>query len=241
MNCVSPPELDDRQLLTYADGEADRNVATHLEQCPYCLGKARQLARLQKRLTRRLYRLTCPSPAELGEYHLGLLDSAQSATIAQHLQECPHCTREVAQLKSYLSELAPTVEFSPLERVKVLIARRVNGAWGGKGSEGTALAPAFAGIRGGQNGPYIYQVDDAQIAIEVQDDVEQPDRKVLLGLVTGIDTHGLTVHLWQAEQRITTASVDEAGNFVIAHLTPGVYELILSGPEVEIHIQALEV
>ena len=241
MNCVSPPELDDRQLMAYLDGVADNKVATHLERCPYCREKADHLARLQDRMTVRLYRLTCPSPTELGEYHLGLLSPAHATLVSQHLAECPHCTREVAQLKDYLRDLAPSVEFNPLERVKVLVARLARGGrWSG-GTERAALAPAFAGLRGAQEEPYVYQVDDVQIAIEVQDDPEHLDRKSLLGLVTGLDAHGLTVHLWRAEQEAGTASVDEAGNFVISHLPPGSYELMLSGPEVEIHIQALEV
>jgi len=229
MNCVSPPELDDRQLLTYVDGEADRNVATHLEQCPYCLGKARQLARLQKRLTRRLYRLTCPSPAELGEYHLGMLDAAQGATIAQHLQECPHCTREVAQLRSYLSELAPTVEFSPLERVRVQIARRVNGAWGGKDSEGTALAPAFAGIRGDSRGPITLEADGILIVLDVQPIAE--GRVTILGQIASDDQDrwtGAVVELRQADELRITATVDDLGAFRCEAFPPGPTEILIT-------------
>jgi hypothetical protein len=147
----------------------------------------------------------------------------------------------VAQLRSYLAELAPTVEFSSLERVKVLIASLAGGGRGEEGVSQPAFAPAFAGIRGEQEAPSIYQFDGGQIAIEVQDDAEQPDRKVILGLITGLDTRGITAHLWQGGQHVTTVPVDESGNFVIAHLTPGEYELILSSAEVEVHIQTVHV
>ena len=30
MNCVFPPELEDRQILAYLDGEADNQVVSHL-------------------------------------------------------------------------------------------------------------------------------------------------------------------------------------------------------------------
>lgn len=245
MTCVSPPELSDRELLTYIDGEADHRVVAHLERCPYCREKSHHLARLQDRLAAQLYRITCPSPVKLGEHHLGVLPRDQAAAVARHLAECPHCSREVAQLKDYLTELAPALELSPLERVKertrVLVARLVNGGLEAGLLGQPALAPAYAGVRGGEREPYLYQADDVQIAIEVQDDAEQLDRKVILGLVIGMELGGLKAHLWQANQRVAVAPVDELGNFVFPDLALGSYELILSGPEIEIHIQDLEV
>jgi hypothetical protein len=245
MACVSPPELNDRELLTCIDGEADPQVMAHLERCPHCREKAHRLARLQDRLTAQLYRVTCPSPPELGEYHLGLLPRDRAAVVARHLAECPHCAREVAQLKDYLTELAPTLEPSLLEqvkeRVKVLVAHPVNGGLAAGLLTQPTLAPAYAGIRGEGGEPFLYQAGDVQIATEVQDDAERPDRKVLLGLVIGMEPSGVKAHLWQADQRIAVVPVDELGNLVIPGLAPGSYELILSGPEVEIHIQELQI
>ena len=245
MACVSPPELNDRELLTYIDGEADQQVVAHLERCPHCRQKAQRLARLQDRLTARLYRFTCPSPVELGEYHVGLLPRDQAAAVARHLAECPHCTREVTQLKDYLTELAPALGPSPLERIKerarVLVARLVNGGWEAGLLGQPALAPAYAGLRGEEREPTLYQADDIQVAIEIQEEAEQPDRRVLLGLVIGTEPSRVKAHLWQADQHVAVVSVDELGNFVIPDLAPGSYDLILSGPEIEIHIQDLRV
>jgi hypothetical protein len=170
-----------------------------------------------------------------------MLTRTHTEKIERHLAECPHCTRELAQLKTYLADLASDVEFGPLERVKVLVARLIRGRWGGDSSNRLDLAPAFAGIRGETDGPLVFQVGDVQIAIEVQDDVDQPGHKVVLGLVTGLDAHGFATQVWQAERLIAETSIDEAGNFVLPHLTPGRYEWILSGPETEIHIQTLTV
>ena len=243
--CTSPPELSDRELLAYIDGEADDQIVAHLEQCPSCRDRARHLARLQNSLTAQLYRITCPSPVELGEYHLGVLPLDQMAAVAKHLTECPHCTREVAQLKNYLVELTPPQEPSPLEQIKrqvsVLVARLVNdGSKAGPLAQ-PAPAPAYEGIRGRTEESYLYQADDAQIVVEVQDDAEMPGRWIILGLIIGMEPAGLEAHLWQAEQRVAMVSVDELGNFVISDLAPGSYELILSGPEVEIHIQELQI
>ncbi len=237
MACIAPPELSEQQLLAYTDGVVDEQVDNHLGRCPYCRERANQLGRLEDRLTARLYRLTCPRPEELGEYHLGMIDSDRAAAIQRHLSECPYCTREVLQLESYLRVLAPTIEFSPMERVKVLIARLVGG---GQGWGQPSPMPIFAGVRGEEEGPLIYQVDGVQIAIEIQDDAEQPGRKIVLGLVTGLDSTGLNVTLRQVDQIVATVSVDNAGNFVIPGLDPGSYQLILARPEVEIHVQSLE-
>ncbi|RME44392.1 MAG: hypothetical protein D6791_13280, partial [Chloroflexi bacterium] len=152
MVCAYPPELDEVQLLTYVDGEADRRVAAHVAQCSHCRERAERLARLQHRLTARLYRITCPPPEELGEYHLGMLPREQMAAVARHLDECPYCTQEVAQLREYLSELAPALELRPIERarerVKVLVARLVDRGLGPALPGQPAPAPAYAGIRG---------------------------------------------------------------------------------------------
>lgn len=243
MTCILPPELDDHELLMYLDGEADPHVTAHLEQCPDCRKRAERLTQWQAQLSVQLYRFTCPSPLELGEYHLGILPHDQAAAVTQHLAECPHCTREVAQLKNYLAELAPSLEPSLLEQVKerarVVIARLVSGGEGNLFG-GSSLAPAYAGIRGAEAGPYLYQAEDTQIAIEVQDDAQQPGRKAILGLAMGQEPSGLAF-LWGAERRIAVVPVDDLGNFVIPGLIPGSYELILSGPAMEIHIQELQV
>jgi anti-sigma factor RsiW len=241
MTCVSPPELNDRELLVYIDGEADPQVMAHLERCSYCRQKALRLARLQKRLANELYRFTCPSTLELGEYHLGILPSEQAAAVARHLAECPHCAREVAQLEDFLGELAPQLEFSPFERLKVRVAQLVERGRGVGRAGAPALAPACSGLRGQEEGTRVYQADDVQVVLEVQDDAGQQARRALLGLVTQIDGQEFEAHLWRAERLVATAAVDELGNFVMAGLTPGIYELILCSPEVEIHIQSLQI
>jgi hypothetical protein len=245
MTCTLPPAPDDKDLLEYADGNGDPKVAHHLEQCPHCRERAADLARWQGRLAAHLYRFTCPTPLELGEYHMELLDRDQAADVAQHLGECPHCSREVAQLKGYLGELAPSLEPSPLEQIKerarVVIARLVSGGEGNGLFGGPALAPAHAGLRGQEAEPYLYEADDMQIAIQVRDDAEQPGRKAILGLAMGPEPSGGLAFVWQAQRRVTVVPVDELGNFVIPDLDPGSYELILSGPRVEVHIQELQI
>lgn len=239
-NCVSPPELDDKQLLAYLDNpEANPETANHLEKCLYCLEKAETLDRWQRRLTTRLYRLTCPPTIELGEYHLRMLPASRMLVVAQHLRECPHCAREADQLEEFLSELAPQSAW--LEPVKVLIARLISGRGINQEPEGSSVSPAFAGLRGEVEEPFIYQADHVQIIIEIQKDVEQPELMLLLGLVMGLESNVVTVRVSRNGQVIITTSVDEIGNFVIPHLVSGVYELTFTGADIEISIPALSV
>ncbi len=231
MTCVSPPELEDRQLLSHLDGGGDDSIAEHLARCPHCREKADQLARLQNRLTARLYRLTCPSSIELGEYHLGLLPTDQKVAVAQHVRECPHCKREVAQLRDYLRELAPAFEASSMERVraaavKVLVAHLVNG---GQGEENFALSPAFARLRGDARGPITLEADGILIVLDVQPAAE--GRVAILGQIASDDQDrwtGAVVELRQAGALQMTATVDDLGAFRCEEIFPGPTELLIT-------------
>jgi hypothetical protein len=188
-----------------------------------------------------MYRIACPTPLELGEYHLGVLAGTRANLVARHLDDCPHCSLEVSQLKTYLGDLSADLEFSLAERIKVLVAKLVPTGGQTDPLAAPAMAPAFAGLRGEEDGPRLYQAGEAQVAIEIQDDAMRRDRKTLLGLITGMDTSELVAHLWLADRHVGEVPVDELGNLFIPGLAPGSYELILSGPEVELHIRDLDV
>ena len=238
MTCMSPPPIADRDLLAYLDGETWEEVASHLAQCPHCRKRARELARWQQALTMRLYRHECPSALALGEYHLGLLPAHEAAALKAHLAECPHCRREVSELDTFLDDLQPSraghLLDGTVERVRLVVARLL-------GPPGPALAPAYAGVRGEEQAPVLYEAEEIQIAIETEDDVEVPGRKVILGLVMGEGAPGGEAHLWQAGQQIAAVPVDELGNFVIPDVPAGSYDLIVTGLQVEAHIENLEV
>jgi hypothetical protein len=190
------------------------------------------MADLEQGLTRKLYRIDCPDPLELGEYHLNTLASARRSQVAEHLVVCPHCRRELASLNQYLASLAPELELSLTERVQVWIAQLLNdgsGAW----------SPAF-GMRGDSGAGWVstYQAGDAQATLEIQ--VETDGTRVLLGLVIGIDPQGYQAYLGQDGQSIQQTALDELGNFVFNGIQPGVYDLVLRTETAEIHFPALD-
>lgn len=201
---------------------------------------------LEERLTRALYRKDCPTSTELGEFHLQMVPEQRANAIRQHLAECPLCSREMAQLQDFLAGLATDTELSPLERIRdrlnVMVARLVDAGLRPSLSGPRPLAPAYAGLRGAEAGPLVFRADDVRVVIQIDQDADHLDRQDIVGLVTGLGSpQTVTAHLWQAGQNLLSVPVDNLGNFEILDLPPAVYELILSGPETEIHIQNLPV
>jgi anti-sigma factor RsiW len=241
MNCVSPPALDDRQLLGSLDGEDDSQVAFHLAHCSYCRARAAQLSSLQNQLTARLYRLTCPSPVELGDYHLGLLPIEQRRQVAAHLLECPHCAGEYAQLITYLRELAPAAEAGLVDRVKVIVARLVGDGKDARLSGAGGLAPAFAMLRGDVQGPITLQADGILIMLVAQP--AEGAHSTILGQIAADEQDLWTeasVELWQGETQLCAATVDDLGAFHCENIPLGECELRikpLSGPMIQANFE----
>ena len=228
-NCSSPPALEDRQLLAYLDGEADQPVLEHLDNCPACLERARDLSMLQDKLTARLYRLSCPPALELGEYHLGVLPTSRMVAVAQHVRECPHCKREITLLKGYLSELAPPPKAGLLEQVKVIIARLSSGEVGSTGD--AALGAAVPVLRGGVKGPITMEADNSLLILDTQPAAES--RLTITGQLAAHDQDawtGARVELRYDGVQFKTTTIDDLGAFYFEEILPGPVEFqILSG------------
>ena len=57
---------------------------------------------LENNMRMNLYRVLCPAPQVLGEYHLDLLSADQRNEVQANLIECHHCQRELAELATYM-------------------------------------------------------------------------------------------------------------------------------------------
>lgn len=236
-------ELSDIELLAYLEGEAPQDVITHLEGCPYCSHRLKDLAGEQLLLKTRLFRSTCPSPLELGEYQLDKLPQQERVAIARHIRDCAYCRAEVRQLETYLKDLAfaqDAPDTSPTNPVRILVARLLSGG-GARPVQQPALAPLWAGVRGSETEARIYQVDDILITIDIQEDPRDPTRKVLMGLIIGVELIEMEAHLWQQDQHIRNAAVEEGGNFIFPGVEPGRYELSIRGRDIVINIQELQI
>jgi hypothetical protein len=213
----------------------DPETADHLRRCPYCRQRAKALEALQRNLTARLYRLSCPSPLELGDYHLGVLPKLQAAAVASHLQECPHCSFELAQLSSYLGEPAPATKSSPFEGVKNLVARLISPREGSSFAGGP-LAAAHAVLRGGAQGPITLEADGILILLDVQPSAD--GKASILGTVAAQEQDlwtGAQVELHQADRLPITTDIDDLGAFRCEGALPGAAEIRImakGGPSV---------
>jgi len=158
MTCISSPALDDTQIVRYIEGEADNATVAHMKECAFCSEKATQWSQLQNRLKRQLYRITCPTSTELGDYHLGLLSESQKLVVAQHVRQCPVCRREVVELEGFLAE--STVNEPLLGTARTLIARLVGGEDG--------LTTPLVALRGDVKGPLTLEADGIVIILDLQ-------------------------------------------------------------------------
>ena len=181
------------------------------------------------RLTSILYRAFCPDTTELGEYRLELSPPERAAFIQNHLQECPHCRLELQQLESFLKDVSPDLELSPIERFKIWIAELLP-------ELPDASRPLAFGLRGDTASQKFYQAGDAQITLETQDDPAAPGSKQILGLVLGLSTSDLQAQCLSAGMEVSSSPVDELGNFILSGLPPGEYDLILRDDKLEIQI-----
>ncbi len=223
MNCLFPPELTDQQIMAYLDHpETNQETASHLEQCPHCQEKAKTLELFQKRMRTRLYRSTCPSSEELGEYYLRMAPATQRLVIGQHLRECPLCTSEINTLTEYLQEAS--AKPGPVKSIKTIFARLVGGAAGS--------LPAFPALRGQAKDLPIFEAEGIVITIDIQTD---PTGQVsLLGQVAADDQDqwtGATVELNQAYVTSLTTTLDDLGAFTFEAIYPGSMQITVTSQQ----------
>lgn len=220
MRCVSPPALEELDLLAYLEGEAGEEIENHLRICNYCHHRAERLRRIQNVLRARLYRIDCPTPHELGEYHLGLLDRDRAKTVKAHLSRCPHCTYELAQLRQFLSTVEPEFEPSVAERVRILVAQLIDST--------RSMQPGLAGLRGDVRGPLTYEVDNILIVLDVQSTSE--GRVTILGQIAADDQDhwtDATVELRQNDVVQMMARIDDLGAFRCEDVLPNITDLFI--------------
>lgn len=226
-------ELTDETLLAYLDGEVDPDLVKRIENSPGCLKRVEELAKIQGQLLQGLYRYACPDSTELGEYYLGMLSRGKTRAIKKHLAECPHCTMELAELERFMGQDKPVIESSISGQVRVLVAQLVSGLQ--SGFPAPTPAPAYA-LRGAEPGILVYQVDGIQISLDIQPDTESPAHRNILGLITGHPAQGYQVNLVSGGDSIAAAEVDEIANFILPKVPTGVYQLLISSPDVEIRL-----
>ena len=222
MNCAFPPELTDLQLMAYlADPDANQETALHLQGCPYCQEKVKALDRFQKRLKTLLYRSTCPSSQELGQYYLRMAPANQRLIIAQHLRECPHCVNEINVLEEFLKK--DSLQPDPDRSLQRILARLVSGP------AGTGSSQFFPALRGQAKDLPIFEAEGIVITIDIQ---TSPNGQVsLLGQLAADDQDqwtGAMVELKQVYNTSVTTTLDDLGAFSFEMISPGSMQITVT-------------
>jgi len=263
MECSEPGTIRDEELLAYIAGDVVRPVVQqHLSRCQSCSAKLKDFRRVERSLTRKLYRLDCPSNQALGEYQLGMLAHEQASTVKLHLSTCVLCSVEIATLSQFLANDPMLVErvaiqssFSNnhgLHTVKPSLSHLRNIT---SGQIPRIIAtfippqPRFAyqrEIASTEVWPRSYSAEDFHISIQLDKGTSYKDSLQLIGFVTRKGSsleslQGTPVVLSTETDVVYRQNIDELGNFVFASISPATYTLELQLPDCTIVIEKLPV
>lgn len=233
--CATP--LTTVDLSMYLDGDADATAIAHVRHCAECQQRAQRLQQTQQQWQTLFHRHSCPPSQELCDYAWELLPATDQQRVAQHLTYCPHCTHEL--LNNYVMPAKATLKQA---------SQPAGSAWWATGIDQLRIlvshitqppTPAYAyAVRGAEPAPtFLFQLDEtAMLYATVVADPEVHERRRLEIQVAGLPTEALEIQLWQAAQLLQTVRLDAAGDAVFDNLAAGQYELILSAPQLKIHI-----
>jgi hypothetical protein len=102
MTCITPPALSDEALSLALDGLADAKTQQHLDQCSGCAERLARMRHFESALQTRLRRFDCPSPQDLADFHIGMLEERDTEAVREHLVHCPRCQAEINMLRQFL-------------------------------------------------------------------------------------------------------------------------------------------
>jgi anti-sigma factor RsiW len=231
-NCIRPELIAEGDLLAYVEGEASEAIRTHVAACPACAGRAERLRRVNRALMQSLYRVACPPPEMLGQYQLGLLEAADKLKIAAHLRDCPHCTRELAEME-FEAEKTDNLAGMALQLIQKAI----------KVVEATLVKPgnlAPASVRGeARNERHAYHAAGLDILIGFQGAASQPTGALLGAVVQAETVAGNQAWLFQEGEKPVCSPVDALGTFTFEAVTPGEYDLALESGDTAIVMRGI--
>lgn len=211
---------------------------------------------IEEKLKSILFRSDCPSNMDLGEYELGILDPPRRDEIASHLVACPYCQFDLQEIRQFMAvpavgveaRLANAEEKMPLlERIKVIIVNLTTPPESLYGSG--AMQPVFRGAEADTT--QVVEADEYLVSLStVGENGSGPVQQIIgdiMPLVDDIDDQDgfgtWTADLWRSGQLLasTTVAADSHFTFEGIQTDNKAYELILSGPSVEIHLQNLHI
>ena len=263
MECSEPGTIRDEELLAYLAGEiVPPAVQQHLARCQSCSAKLADFRRVERSLTRKLYRWDCPLNQVLGEYQLGLLNNGHATAVKLHLSSCIFCSVELATLSQFLANdpmLVERVSVQPslsnnhvIHAVKPVVSHLRDVSNGQIRRIIAAFLPpqprlAFQReVASTEAWPRSYSAEDFNISIQLDRGASRKDSLQLIGFVTRRGSsleslQGIPVVLSSQTHTVYKQNIDELGNFVFSSISPASYTLELQLPDCTIVIEQLPV
>ena len=248
--------LDDEELLRLALDEEPISAGSlkHLEQCALCQQRLARYKSVNEFFLSRLYRSQCPTATELNEYCAGILSTDNAMIVAQHIQECPLCASEVADIRRTLASFEPfpgVNDFSPRDLIERIIANLV--PWQPQLVTRSAVSET--------SWPRQYRAGALNISLHLSR--SSIGETMLLGLLSSDDPaestedfEGIDVELYSVPgssaaepgqqnghtmHPLLVSQVDDLGNIVFKPVPSGQYMLLMHMPEQEIVIEGLTI
>jgi hypothetical protein len=238
-DCIDPGAIPEEALAAYAiDPEGEDTVAQHIARCPACATEVAEMSTLVSRLNTQLARYGCPTSEEITEYVAGMLPSAERAAIEQHMQQCSRCASDVAETREFLAQEDPILSWKHAPSA----VRRLIPALRGKGTPAFA-APAF-GLRGEAKEMTEFSDEDNDVMISLRYIADVRGRETLMGSIISGKQPELTldesipVRLRSFAEEddapapdLIAEAVAEGGNFELAPVPPGQYQIEADLPD----------
>lgn len=220
MQCTYPPPLTPDELSAAIDGSAEPVVYDHLAGCEQCARRLDGAQKAERRLSRQLYRWDCPTPAQLGEYHLGGLPAQAAASITEHLAQCPTCSDELRTLRVFLATEASPTQIQPKSA-----ARAERPSLGEVVAQLLSRPGAFA-LRGETREPLVAETEGVLIILDIQP--ADKGRVTVLGQVAADAQEQWTsalVQLRLSGELQAMSTVSDLGTFRCKSVSPGTAEI----------------
>jgi anti-sigma factor RsiW len=248
LDCIDPGAVHDWELEACADGEAPPHVVEHLERCPACRARAREHAPLESLLRQALYRFDCPSPDLLRDYHWRYLPADERQRVEAHLETCPHCAAELADLAEFVSAeraqpsqtlLARAREAAA--RLRLAVARLVPPVPSPEAARRLDTRSATA-LRGHTQEMLLFDAEGVMVSVNLEQ--EHTGAYTLFGQVLLPEpavVAGGHARLTAREGGMAPAQavLDANGGFALPDLRPGVYQLVVCLPDRRIVVPTL--
>jgi len=208
---------------------------------------------IENKLKAIMYRHDCPSKMDLGEYDLGILISPRREEITLHAVTCPLCQADLVQIRQFMAispideppvKLKKEAKLPLIEKIKIVVVDLVSPPANLQIS--TSLQPA---MRGEENDMLtrVFQIESYIIALSLMKDLSSWQKQQIIGDISPAsgseeNFRNWTIYLWRAGKLLATSPVDRDSHFFFEDIQVEnkPHELILSGPEVQIHLQNLQ-